>query len=86
MSLRSRLEAAEARVGRVVNGHDGIQILGGIEADASDKFAWVGQELVERLGGETSAAFRMRVMMTARAAREHAVFGGLPPMPMNGDA
>jgi hypothetical protein len=76
MSLRSRVEAAEARLGRVVAGHEGITILGGIEAEASDKFAWVGSEFIERLADETAEAFRMRVFMAARAAKEHAIFGG----------
>ena len=86
MGLRSRLEAAEARVGRVVNGHEGIKILGGIEADAPDKFAWVGQEFVERLADDTAGTFRERVLTAARAAKERASFGGLPPMRTDGDA
>jgi hypothetical protein len=87
MGLRSRLEAAEARVGRVVNGHEGIKILGGIEADASDKFAWVvGQEFVERLADDTAGTFRERVLTAARTPKERAIFGGLPPMRTDGDA
>jgi|HubBroStandDraft_1064217.scaffolds.fasta_scaffold406709_1 hypothetical protein len=78
MSLRSRLEAAEAQVGRVVTGHEGITLLGGIEADASDRFAAIGHMHIERLEDETVGAFRERVLTAARAAKEHAVFGGLP--------
>jgi hypothetical protein len=82
MSLRSRLEAAEAQVGRVVAGYKGITLLGGIETDASYKIALVGPEFIERDDGELPPMFRKRVLTAARAAKEHAVFGGLPPMPI----
>jgi hypothetical protein len=86
MSLRSRLEAAEARVGRVVNGHEGIKILIRSVGLNAAKFAWVGQEFVERLADDTAGTFRERVLTAARAAKERASFGGLPPMRTDGDA
>ena len=69
-----------------MNGHEGIKILGGIEADAPDKFAWVGQEFVERLADDTAGTFRERVLTAARTPKERAIFGGLPPMRTDGDA
>jgi hypothetical protein len=86
MSLRSRLEAAEARLGRVLSGHEGITVLGGLKADASNDHATVGRTFIERLADETGDAFRARVLTATRAAKEHVIFGGLPPMRTDGDA
>jgi hypothetical protein len=61
-----------------------IEIRGGMTDDATGDFATIGDELVEREDGETVEAFRVRAREAAVAAgRDHVIFGGLPPMPMN---
>jgi hypothetical protein len=70
----------------VVAGHEGITVLGGLEADSSDKFSTVGRTFMERLDGEGLQAFRLRVLTAAMASKEHAIFGGLPPMAMDDSA
>jgi hypothetical protein len=62
--------------------NESISIRGGLTADASGEFATVGDEYVEREGGETVEAFRARAREAAIAAgAKLLVFGGLPACP-----
>ena len=59
---------------------DEIVIRGGLKDDASSEFATVGDRRIDRGAVEEPEAFKQRVMLTAQACGEVAVFGGLPPM------
>jgi hypothetical protein len=59
---------------------DSIVIRGGLKDDASSEFATVGDRRIDRGACEDPEAFKQRVLITARACGEIAVFGGLPPM------
>ena len=62
--------------------NESISIRGGLTADASGEFATVGDEYVEREGGETVEAFQIRVRQLAQEAGSRlVVFGGLPAWP-----
>jgi hypothetical protein len=57
---------------------DSIMIAGGLTDDASSEFAHVGDRRIDRGATEDVDAFKMRVLLTAKACNEIAVFGGLP--------
>jgi len=59
---------------------DPIIITGGLTDDASTEFAKGGDRRIDRGACEDPEAFKMRVLLTARACNEVAVFGGLPPL------
>jgi hypothetical protein len=59
---------------------DSIVIRGGLKDDASSEFATVGDRRIDRGAVEDVETFRQRVLITAQACGEVAVFGGLPPM------
>jgi hypothetical protein len=59
--------------------NESISIRGGLTADASSEFATVGDRRIDRGACEDPEAFKQRVMLTAQACGEVAVFGGLPP-------
>jgi hypothetical protein len=61
-----------------------IVIRGGLSADSSE-FATIAGRLIERGACEDVETFRTRVLLTARASNEIAVFGGLPPMNFSDD-
>jgi hypothetical protein len=57
---------------------ESIAIRGGLSTDSSDEFATIAGRLIERGACEDVETFRTRVLLTARASNEIAVFGGLP--------
>jgi hypothetical protein len=64
---------------------DSIVIRGGLKDDASSEFATVRDRRIDRGACEDPEAFKQRVLITAQACGEVAVFGGLPPMVMGED-
>jgi len=81
MSLRSRIDALEAVVGRIDKASEPLLILGGLVEDNTGDIASVSGEHLERGADETPDAFRVRIMARARRMRAVPLFGGLPNMP-----
>ena len=81
MSLRSRIDALEAVVGRIDKASEPLLILGGLVEDNTGDIASVNGEHLERGREESTNAFRVRVLAGARQLRATALFGGLPDMP-----